>query len=115
MTRKVITQIRYPVLTALIVLCLLAVAQAATGNIDVIEKWAWGTNAGWINFRPEHGGVTVYSDHLEGYAWGENTGWIRLGSYTVESGLSRFPYINCQAFLTDKCCRLWYTTTGRKP
>jgi len=70
------------VLIAGIVLCLLAVAQAATGNIDVIDKWAWGANAGWINFRPEHGGVTVYSDHLEGYAWGENIGWIRLGTYT---------------------------------
>ncbi|NIO71943.1 MAG: hypothetical protein GTN71_23700 [Anaerolineae bacterium] len=57
-------------------------AQAATGNIDPVNKWAWGTNVGWINFRPEHGGVTVYSDHLEGYAWGENIGWIRLGTHT---------------------------------
>jgi hypothetical protein len=81
MVRKMMTYFRYPVLIAGIVLCLLAVAQAGTGNIDVIDKWAWGTNAGWINFRPEHGGVTVYSDHLEGYAWGENIGWIRLGSY----------------------------------
>jgi hypothetical protein len=57
-------------------------ALAATGNIDPVNKWAWGTNVGWINFRPDHGGVTVYPDHLEGYAWGENIGWIRLGSYT---------------------------------
>jgi hypothetical protein len=64
------------------VLCLVAVAQAATGNIDAVDKWAWGTNVGWINFRPTHGGVTVYDDHLEGYAWGENIGWIRLGTHT---------------------------------
>ena len=68
MVRRVITHIRYPVLIAGIVLCLVGIVQAATGNIDAVDKWAWGTNAGWINFRPEHGGVTVYSDHLEGYA-----------------------------------------------
>jgi uncharacterized repeat protein (TIGR01451 family) len=86
--RKVITCITYSALIAGLVLCLFGVAlrpgsgqaQAATGNIDSTDKWAWSTNAGWINLRPEHGGVTVYSDHLEGYAWAENVGWIRLGS-----------------------------------
>ena len=82
MVKKVITRIKYPVLIAGIVLCLVGIVQAATGNIDATDKWAWGTNAGWINFRPEHGGVTVYGDHLEGYAWGENIGWIRLGIHT---------------------------------
>jgi hypothetical protein len=55
------------------------------GNIDPVDKWAWSTNAGWINFEPNCTGcegVTVYSDHLEGYAWGENIGWIRLGTHT---------------------------------
>ena len=82
MGRKVSTHILRAVLAAGIVLGLSGVVLAATGNIDPVDKWAWGTNVGWINFRPEHGGVTVYSDHLEGYAWGENIGWIRLGSYT---------------------------------
>ena len=81
MVRKVIRHIRYPVLIAGLVLGLFGVVQAATGNIDSTDKWAWGTNAGWINLRPEHGGVTVYSDHLEGYAWAENIGWIRLGTH----------------------------------
>jgi hypothetical protein len=80
MLRKAITHIRYPLLIAGLALCLFGVALAATGNIDATDKYAWSTNAGWINLRPEHGGVTVYSDHLEGYAWGENIGWIRLGS-----------------------------------
>ena len=56
------------------------VIQAQTGNIDPVDKWAWGTNVGWLNFRPVNGGVTVYADHLEGYAWAENIGWIRLGT-----------------------------------
>ena len=82
MMRKVSTHILRAVLAAGIVLGLSGVVLAATGNIDLVNKWAWGTNVGWINFRPEHGGVTVYPDHLEGTAWAENVGWIRLGSYT---------------------------------
>jgi hypothetical protein len=63
-------------------LTLLTVSVAlANGGIDPVHKWAWGTNVGWINFAPEFGGVTVYSDHLEGYAWGENIGWLRLGTH----------------------------------
>ena len=66
-----------------LILSLVAVGVAlAAGNIDPTNKWAWGANTGWINFAPDNGGVTVYSDHLEGYAWGENIGWIRLGTYT---------------------------------
>jgi len=55
----------------------------AAGNIDTIDKYAWSTNSGWVNFNPTHGGVTVYDDHLEGYAWSENVGWVRLGTYTA--------------------------------
>jgi hypothetical protein len=66
-----------------LVLALLAAGVAlAAGNISNTDKWAWGANAGWINFNPDNGGVTVYPDHLEGFAWGENVGWIRLGTHT---------------------------------
>lgn len=94
MARKVLIPIRYPVLIAGIVLCLAGVVQAQTGNIDPTNKWAWGTNVGWINFNPTHGGVTVYDEHLEGYAWGENVGWIRLGSY---EGGGTHTYANTSA------------------
>jgi hypothetical protein len=86
------------VLLAGAALCLLGVARAATdGNIDPVNRWAWSTNAGWINFGPTCGGceaVTVYSDHLEGYAWGENIGWIRMGTYT---GGGEHTYLNTTA------------------
>ncbi len=89
MLRKVITHITYPVLMAVIVLGLFGLAlrprsgQAyAATNIDSTNKWAWGTNVGWLNFADTNGGGTVYSDHLEGYIWVENIGWIRLGTYT---------------------------------
>jgi hypothetical protein len=66
-------------------LVLISPAHADT-NIDPVDKWAWSSNAGWINFNPTHGNVMVYLDHLEGYAWAENLGWIRLGSYSGAMG-----------------------------
>ena len=36
-----------------VTVCLLAVGVAlAAGNIDPTNRWAWSTNAGWINFAP---------------------------------------------------------------
>ena len=64
---------------------LFSTAAGAT-DIDTVDKYAWNTNAGWMNFRPGFSGfegVTVYADHLEGYAWSESLGWFRLGTHTV--------------------------------
>jgi hypothetical protein len=77
---------RAALLLAGFVLALFGLVQVAIGgNIDPVDKWAWSTNAGWINFAPTCtgcDGVSVYTDHLEGYAWSENIGWIRLGTHT---------------------------------
>ncbi|OAD23483.1 conserved hypothetical protein, secreted, partial [Candidatus Thiomargarita nelsonii] len=68
--------------TLIMMLIMLSTLEAfAASNIDPNNKHAWSTNAGWIDFRTNHGGVTVYPDHLEGYAWAENIGWIQLGSH----------------------------------
>jgi len=53
-------------------------AWAAEGNIHTDERYAWAENAGWINFRPTDGGVTVHDTYLTGHAWAENIGWIKL-------------------------------------
>ena len=66
----------------LMILLLSVFTSAFCSNIDSVDKWAWGTNAGWINFSPTHADVNVWVDHLEGYIYGENSGWIRLGTYT---------------------------------
>ncbi len=95
MPKKIIRYILYPVLVIGITVSLFSVAYAAANsNIDPEAKWAWSTNAGWINFNPPNGGVTVCGDHLEGYAWGENVGWIRLGTY---SGGDAHTYGNTSA------------------
>jgi len=67
----------------------LAVALAAsmtwaTGNIDTNNCFAWSENAGWINFAPQSGGVTVTPAGLSGYAWAENIGWVQL-AYTNQT------------------------------
>jgi hypothetical protein len=90
MSKKITTRVLYAVLAALAALGLLEVVEAA-GNIDAVNKWAWSTNAGWINFNPANGGVSVCADHLEGYAWAENIGWIRLGTF---SGCGPHTYSN---------------------
>ncbi|MCP4605850.1 MAG: hypothetical protein GY847_35940 [Proteobacteria bacterium] len=95
MMKKVIRYILYPVLVIGITVSAFSVVYAATNSsIDPEAKWAWSTNAGWINFDPPNGGVMVYDDHLEGYAWGENVGWIRLGAY---SGGGAHTYANTSA------------------
>jgi hypothetical protein len=89
---------KHPWYIALLLVIILALLSAgvglASGNIDTVEKWIWGTNIGWVNFNTPNSGVTVYSDHLEGYAWGENIGWIRLGSY---EGGGAHTYANTNA------------------
>jgi LPXTG-site transpeptidase (sortase) family protein len=81
MKKKIYQKFSYIAIAIVVVFSVVTAVQAATGYVDPTDKWAWGTNIGWINFNPTHGGVTVYDDHLEGYAWSENAGWIRLGTY----------------------------------
>jgi hypothetical protein len=65
------------------------------GNIDPSYVFAWATDAGWINFAPLDGGVTVTPGQngcLSGYAWAENVGWISLGATNATK-----PYANTAA------------------
>jgi len=68
--------------TKFTLICLLVLGSATAEGINIsdTEKYAWSENAGWVNFRQEHGGATVHETHLSGHAWAENIGWIKLGS-----------------------------------
>ena len=70
MFKRFTTNTARTVLAVALLLGLLGLGQAVlAGDIDGTDKYAWSTNAGWINFNADpHGKVTVYSDHLEGYA-----------------------------------------------
>lgn len=72
--------------SVIVLLLSLIAGSAAASNISDTDKYAWSHSAGWINFKPTHGGVTVYPDHLEGDAWAEDLGWIRLGSHSGGGG-----------------------------
>ena len=54
-------------------------------------KFAWGQNAGWINFKHNRpsapSGVIVREYFLSGRAWGQNIGWLDLGDGTPVSGI----------------------------
>ena len=82
-------------LFAAVVLALLGICQiGSAAGMDPTAKYAWSTNAGWINFNPTGGAVAVFVDHLEGTIWAENVGWIRLGTHT---GGSPHTYGNSDA------------------
>jgi hypothetical protein len=62
----------------------LAVAQSNIDN-SVPDKYAWGENVGWTNWRDANGGtqgVNVGGFILSGFIWGENIGWINVGDGT---------------------------------
>lgn len=52
-------------------------------NIDPAQKYAWGENIGWTNWRDasrRNDGVVVNATYLSGYVWAENAGWINVGN-----------------------------------
>lgn len=62
-------------------------------NIDETNKFAWGENIGWLNFRDAgspagNQGAVVGPRFLSGFVWSENCGWINLGDGTPTNGLS---------------------------
>ncbi len=62
-------------------------AKAQLTNIDETNKYAWGENIGFTNWRDADGatrGVHVYPTHLTGAIWGENVGWILVGFGPVD-------------------------------
>ena len=52
----------------------------------VLSGYAWSTTAGWINFNPDFGGVTVSdAGEFSGYAWSENIGWISFSGTAADN------------------------------
>ena len=57
--------------------------------IDPINKFTWGENCGWMNWRDAGAqGARIHATFLSGFIWCENTGWINLGDGTPGSGPS---------------------------
>ncbi len=47
-------------------------------NINATNKWAWGTDIGWVNFKPVNGDITITNTGVTGQAWSNNYGWIYM-------------------------------------
>ena len=63
----------------------------AQSNIDASQKWSWGENVGWMNWRDANGGVDgvrVSPDYLRGWIWCENVGWINVGDGSPNFGVN---------------------------
>ncbi|MCK6456561.1 MAG: hypothetical protein L6Q92_08540 [Phycisphaerae bacterium] len=69
----------------LLMLAAAIVVAAGASNIDnvVPNKFSWGENVGWMNWRDANAaadGVNVGGFFLRGYIWCENVGWINVGN-----------------------------------
>ncbi len=74
---------RYTILITVAFIGLLASNALAQSNIDPVQKYAWGENIGWTNWRDANDGddgVEVGATFLAGFVWGENVGWINVGN-----------------------------------
>ena len=78
------------------ILLILSVAVTTAGSgyaqstINETNKYAYTTNAGWINFRPDQpsspNGVVIGEAFLSGYAYAANVGWINFGNGAPANG-----------------------------
>jgi len=63
-----------------------AFASESNGTVNATHKYAWGEKLGWINYAPEHGGVTNNcAGELGGKAWSSTKGWIDMTGVTISS------------------------------
>lgn len=61
-------------------------ASESVGTINNSYKYAWGENLGWINFKPDAGGLTITDTGISGYVWSATQGWINFSP--ANSGVS---------------------------
>lgn len=57
-------------------------ASTTDGTISSTYRYAWGENAGWVDFGSTAGNVHITDSALTGSVYGENIGWITLNPQT---------------------------------
>lgn len=66
---------------------LLSWSKAAT-TIDPTNKFAWGANIGFTNWRPSDAdGVNIGDTFCSGFVYAANTGWISVGDGSPTNGI----------------------------
>lgn len=74
-------------ITGWLAVCSQKSAQAAT-TINANNKFAYGANTGWIDWRGDTNNGAVIGEYVcAGYIWAANVGWIHLGSNAPANGI----------------------------
>ncbi|HUR45851.1 MAG TPA: thrombospondin type 3 repeat-containing protein [Candidatus Saccharimonadales bacterium] len=78
--------------TLLIALALLANAASAATTINPANKYSYGANIGWIDWRGDTNSGAVIGEYAcSGFIYSANVGWINLGSGNPTNGIQ---YLN---------------------
>jgi hypothetical protein len=82
----------------------------AQTTIDPINKYAWGANIGFTNWRPSDAdGVAIGDNFCAGFIYAANAGWIKMGTGVPANGIQ---YSNSSA--TDFGVNCVAGTAGEK-
>lgn len=86
----------------------------AKAELGALSGYAWSENAGWINFAPSGGGVSLdnTTGELKGYAWGENIGWLSFNCLDASSCATSDYRVNISSGFSMGCRPATYYTTS---
>lgn len=71
---------------------------SATTTIDPANKYAYGANIGWIDWRGDTNNGAVIGDYVcSGYIYSANVGWINLGAGVPTNGI-RYQNLSASDF-----------------
>ena len=74
--------------TLLFLLLLVACAARAATTINPTNRYAYGANIGWIDWRGDTNNGAVVGEYVcSGYIYAANVGWINLGSGAPTNGI----------------------------
>jgi hypothetical protein len=78
----------FPVLLGLLTALGLPALVVADSNINAVNRYAWGANVGWLDWRADGAnGVVIGAYVCSGYIYAANCGWIHLGDGTAVDGV----------------------------
>ena len=87
-SRRIVSLIKRAQLTGIILLLFVLAAKGQT-TIDPTNKYAWGANIGFTNWRPSDAdGVNIGDNFCSGFIYGANVGWIKMGTGAPSNGTS---------------------------
>src|SRR6476646_11480687 len=67
----------------------LVAASRADTTIDPTNRYAWGANIGFTDWRPSTtDGVNIGDNFCAGFIYAANVGWIKMGTGAPTNGIS---------------------------